>query len=415
MRIVENKLVNVLRKIKCASCRCLRGNAKMTILKRSCLLRTITQGPNTQGNLLKDPITKFQHFVPCNYLSAWGSRWDGRNTVVAARVKNATPIISKVSSLCAKNSIYGYEPLQWQELVYLAQEIRRTSKMCDEYSESFITLAFGVSVMDLLTRQKWDELKEFWQRVKNVVCLPRELCQSIDLACAKSNFRLIAELGNALKLLTKQGAENFHSQVEIQFWPYLKCLREGCASCINDQESFRRVMLYLVDQLMRTLKSEWEVKAVKVSGLTSEGMRRVWKYFLPYMATSAAAVEALKWNQYEVTFIRTGGDVSFVTSDNPVVNFANDFKNDPYALLLPLSPTCAMFLARLSYHKFAKYLQNADKALVDVINTMVCSRAAYHVVSRDKTALIKNNYFAGMPLKDLESPFSKSFLGAKSV
>lgn len=345
-------------------------------------------------------LTEFQHFVPCKYLSAWAldGKPNGRHTKVYVRFGEKSSCPMSVDKICAKNSIYGFGPLRADEFCLLLQFLKDFSDIDDVCLEPFRLLALGTTVMAHVNAKNWEALRGFWQTASRCAgTLPLTLHSAITNLCVVSNpNENQTQFSDALKKLTVEGGERFHCIVEDQFWPFFDEMQSGSVNSISDQESFRKVMLYFVDQFMRT-----EVQAKRTRGVLSEmlGGRlisdAIWNYLEPINATGLTARVATRWREYNVELLESGND-RFVISDNPVVNFASDFKEEPFALFAPISPTRAVFVGRKDHKSF--WAQKADKKdrWVQWINFALCSQAAYCVISDSQRTFAENHYYAGM-------------------
>lgn len=392
---------NLLRKIRCAICttRCIsegrRAIAQMAIRKRK-----------KERQPKDDQITVCQHYVPCELLKAWSCDGadKGRETIVATRIGQSTIAQRKVNAICAENNAYGYKPLSAHEFKVLYREIMFVPPLLqDEYANSIVLLSFGVSAMDMISKRQFDAFRNFWDSVCTLLPLDDSVKKELTQAISANHWENSDAIVKTVKILTKQGAEIFHTNVENQVRTLLKCLRRGCVHCINSQESFRRVFLFMIDQLMRT-----NVSATKIKRVMDEqfGMKEnIWSYLGPYFATTVAAKCALDWNQFRISVIKAAGNAQYIISDNPVINFASDYSTDPFALFMPISPDIAIFVGRLKYTPLVRAMRRHGECWIRCANKMMASQARTFVISNCEEIILSGGYYAGMATVNSEEEF----------
>lgn len=394
----------LLCKIRCAICmtRCMsevrRAIAQMAIRKRK-----------KERKSKDDQITVYQHYVPCELLKAWSCDGvdKGRKTTVITRIGRSTIAQRKVNAICAENNAYGYKPLSAQEFKVLHGEIMFVlPRLQDEYANSIVLLSFGVSAMDMISKRQFDAFRNFWDSVRTLLPLGDRVKKELTQAISANHWEDSDAIIKTVKILTKQGAEMFHTNVENQFRTLLKCLRRGCVHCINSQESFRRVFLFMIDQLMRTNASATKIKMVMDEEF---GMKEnIWSYLGPYLATTVAAKCALDWNQFHISVIKAVGNAQYIISDNPVIDFASDYSADPFALFMPISPDIAIFVGRLKYAPIVRAMRRHGESWTRCANKILASQARIFVISNCEETILSGGYYAGMETINSEEEFLRN-------
>jgi len=342
-----------------------------------------------------DKITVYQHYVPCELLKAWSCDGadKGRETTVATRIGQSSIVERKVDTICAENNAYGYKPLSAHEFMILRREIMSISpQVQDVYANSFVLLSFGVSAMNMISKRQFDALRIFWDNVRAILPVDDRVKIALAQAISANHWDCEDDIVKTLRILTKQGAEVFHTNVENEFGTLLKCLRRGCVHCINSQESFRRLFLFMIDQLMRTNASAAKIK--KVMSEQCGLQENIWSYLGPYLATTFAAKCALDWNQFHVSVIRAPGNTQYIISDNPVINFASEYSADPFALFMPISPGIAIFVGKPKYAPLVRAMRRHGEWWISCANKIMASQARIFVVSNCSTT---SSYFSFSP------------------
>lgn len=195
-----------------------------------------------------------------------------------------------------------------------------------------------------------------------------------------------------------QGGEEFISNIEKDLsndlWDKLYQMN---SDFIHDEQNRVDFYSYIVAQMYRVPKSKQllnkfmqEIKTKIDFDISAD---KIFPYFVIFQSM-ILSVKLSNKNNYKITYMTRNNHskISFITSDNPVVNICEYFDNEgnplDYELYWPLSPDLAMLITT-NQNKTNQCIEEMD---VIKFNQLIVNNASEYIISYDKESINKDLY-----------------------
>jgi len=298
---------------------------------------------------------KLHHYVPRFYLRAWAER----EKIYCLQNGQIQP--RNIKNVCAENYFYRLQELSPEDVDLLRKAIINDSPAGPKAYHERLVRAFAAPYLAK------KELAE------SGVARP-EAMADID--------RMIIELN-----------ENFHTNIEDQFRPYLAAMISGSLDFLEDPKKAAEFYQGLAIQYART-------NHIKQMRLTMEPEQ--FKFFLRIanplahiVATNVGSSLYAYRERNSIMLLDNGTNVSFITADQPVINIAAGPKEttppEKFELYYPLSPTKAMLLLGPS-SDFSPGDSAVSETFVHLYNLHMAARSYRQVFSTSPRVLESVRY-----------------------
>ena len=147
------------------------------------------------------------------------------------------------------------------------------------------------------------------------------------------------KLESRLSEIERTMGETFHFHIEDRALPILNDLRKKDLGFLSDQKAWVDFVFYLCNQYFRTAKLRNAM--LSIPNLIGHDVKRTWPIEAFIYASNLGASFARQKSSYRIVFLNNHSDVSFIASDQPVINLFGS--SDPEVdLYYPLKPNLAM-------------------------------------------------------------------------
>ena len=135
--------------------------------------------------------------------------------------------------------------------------------------------------------------------------------------------------------------EDYHASIEASFIPALESALKGDISFYADDKRCIPFLNYLCTQHMRTRGIKERVIAL------SPSLERIWNIAIHMSATNIGGTLYVERKRRKLIIVNNRTDVSFVTSDQPVINLKGTRPAPPdrLSIFYPISPSAGLLLA----------------------------------------------------------------------
>lgn len=272
--------------------------------------------------------TKRQHFVQRHYLEAWTNN-DG---LLAVLRLGDTPKLQTPKNTAVVNSLYSLS-------VPTLEECSRIKTLCEEehFPEGFVKYLFCICYLPAIQYQlECSEVNPAVLEIANFLIkeqlLPEE--QDAELRELLKQGRECSQNSNTHAKVT-EGLEPFITRIEQNFNQTLNLLRDNprVGSVGNPHD----LIDYLALQMVRTPSFLNRNSKKGMADMLIGAFRYLWKISSNFEAYYGKVAEI--GNAFS--------DLEFITSDNPVVNFAPKFQNSSVLpqIFFPLTPKKCFMLS----------------------------------------------------------------------
>lgn len=251
-------------------------------------------------------LTKNQHYVWQHYLRAWATP----RKIWCKRMDTPEPFDTIPRNVGAARFFYEFYELEERDRRYI---------------EAVISQSNDKRLQDI--NRGW--LESFQQSFA--------IRKQLDGFAKNPAHR--EELETQLREIEKTMGERFHFQIEDRAAPILDALRKRDCSFAANEKSWVDFIYYLCNQYFRTAKLRNSMLAIP--NIIDHDASRTWPIEAFIYATNLGASFARQKSKYRIRFLRNKSDISFITSDQPVINLlsSTDAEIDFY---YPLKPDLAM-------------------------------------------------------------------------
>jgi hypothetical protein len=147
------------------------------------------------------------------------------------------------------------------------------------------------------------------------------------------------KLESRLSEIERTMGETFHFHIEDRALPILNDLRKKDLGFLSNQKAWVDFVFYLCNQYFRTAKLRNAM--LSIPNLIGHDVKRTWPIEAFIYASNLGASFARQKSTYRIVFLNNHSDVSFIASDQPVINLFGS--SDPEVdLYYPLKPNLAM-------------------------------------------------------------------------
>lgn len=256
---------------------------------------------------MKD-VTTNQHYVWRHYLEAWGTP----KTIWCKRSDKADPFAVIPKKVAAKNFFYEIHELKEADLYFLNWLISQaTDKRLQEINRKWL--------------EGFQTTFEMRRQLSGSAPTPQHL----------------ERLENKLRRIERTLIEDWHGGIERRAVPILEALRRGDAGFYKEKTAGDHFIDFLSHQFFRTARIRNAMLAIQHR--MPHDIRRTWPIEAFIYATNLGSSFARQRSQYRIVFLRNRSEVSFITTDQPVINLIGiESGTDEVDLYYPLKPDLAM-------------------------------------------------------------------------
>ena len=155
------------------------------------------------------------------------------------------------------------------------------------------------------------------------------------------------ELSSVLDVHRSNFEENYHEGIEKSALPILKEIRNGDVSFYQDSAKCRKFMYFIAVQLIRTRKMADGMSKMPPNNLGID-FKKVWPVQRHMIACNFGCNLFLERHEKPIAMIYNESPISFIASDNPVINlYPDEAHADVCALYYPISPKRAIVFGDL--------------------------------------------------------------------
>lgn len=171
-----------------------------------------------------------------------------------------------------------------------------------------------------------------------------------------------SELRSIIDEIEIESEEKFHSATENESVDTLRKLRnDDCAFWKVGGKEAMEFAFFISLQLLRTKRMADNVVDGAYEALDKGMVERTWPYLKFIFASNIGKSLYLERSKWSLHTVDAGGDRSFITSDQPVMNLLKPDNHNGMALYYPLSPRKALLIE----HDDNERLFGLDRILTD--------------------------------------------------
>ncbi|QHD65774.1 DUF4238 domain-containing protein [Sphingobium yanoikuyae] len=295
-------------------------------------------------------VTRGQHYVWRHYLEAWET--DG---LLSVSRHGAVPFSSSAAGIGKQRDFYRLPRLRPQDVAFadlIISNMQITDEAKRQAREWFDTAALVKTVVSHFAGRAMPE-----------------------------------EVRSALNAFEIQAEEKIHAGIEDDATPLLCRLRRGDSSFWREDKEAAAFSFFISLQHLRTKRG-----AVKLfesfSAYDTDGVaERTWPYLKFAMASNMGFSFYQERARWSLNVVSAGGQVQFVTADQPTMNLIPPLDHNGIALFYPLSPTRALIMEHQDNSPIAPASGVMTDTQVDALNTRLAGYAHEQVYGSDRDYL----------------------------
>ena len=315
-----------------------------------------------KGIQISNMITRNQHFVWRHYLEGWKQE----NGLVNC-LRNGKLFASNPRNVMAERDFYKLSRVTRSDVNFFLIWLQSNNQHLKKVNLSlFISLARLANANELIQNQKSASSAE------------KSYAQTVVI----------------------ETEEKLHGEIERRALPLLRELRQKRTEFLDNTESAIIFFNFIAHQYFRIKRIRESIGKVLSLGIPEQDFGRLRNLLCYCFATDLGASLFVDRNRFEIIFLKNMDGPSFITGDQPVVNFMGTGDDSPQkelALYYPLSPDLSILLSPREYKLRS---MNVTSEIVNELNEFIAWKSSQLLVAASSDVLQKfvNNSPSGRPL-----------------
>lgn len=294
-------------------------------------------------------VKRKNHYIWAHYLKGWSVN----NQDVYHRAKKGV-IASSVKGLGREMDFYKMTPLERDDVHFLKQWISMADEPLRKFHSSFLDKMIAFSAV-------------------------HQLLDGEDRKIDRD-------------ILIHNTIEDIHATVESDVRPIVDSLRSGDFAAIETETALNNFHSYMGHQFARTKhsRSNWESSASTLNADYHRLMQRNWWFLGIMVGINVGYNIARYYHRKKIVWLINKTEISFLTSDNPVINVHPKVRSiklsgeapDSTDFYFPISPKLAYMVN--DSDAYGEGMIEVDVDLVKMLNKNILMRSAETVFGDSK-------------------------------